>query len=449
MIRKFFKFYLILLLILIFTSLYGSLLKHHYSGGKKHPNLQRFAVNLAQIPNTAEDIINNILKGKNLDPNKPGTLAKHKDKIRFKQFIPNKRNALLILPRYDHSLNRSVIDLVDLNNFEIIHTYSHDVNAMHNQITNRDEFKEVFKDDVPIRFEYRHPLLLEDGSIVSDSDYSVEFKIGFCSDLIWINDDEKFHHSKMLDHNGDIWVAGQMYPQSKYVLEYKAYDFWDDSIIKIDLNGKILFNKSVTELMIENKLISDANIFENGEDFRFDPIHLNDIEPALEDGKYWKKGDVFLSLRHQSSIIHYRPSDNKVINYIKGPFSQQHDVDIISDKEISIFNNNNSIENNEYSEILIYNFETKKFDKLFNEVLMEENFKTYTAGLSHIFEDGALLVEEQNHGRIILINNKGEKEWEFVNKDKNGDIGFISWSRVIENNSMIKKIKSIIKDKKC
>ena len=139
MIRKIFKFYLILLLILIFTSLYGSLLKHHYSGGKKHPNLQKFALTLAQIPNTAEDIINNILKGKDLNPNKPGILTKHKDKIRFKQFIPNKRNALLVLPRYDHSLNTSVINLVDLNNFEIIHTYSHDVNAMHNLITNRDE----------------------------------------------------------------------------------------------------------------------------------------------------------------------------------------------------------------------------------------------------------------------------------------------------------------------
>ena len=80
---------------------------------------------------------------------------------------------------------------------------------------------------------------------------------------------------------------------------------------------------------------------------------------------------------------------------------------------------------------------------------MEENFKTFTAGLSHIFKDGALMVEEQNHGRILLINNKGEKEWEFINKDKNGDIGFISWSRVIENDSMIKKIKKIIKDKKC
>ena len=59
------------------------------------------------------------------------------------------------------------------------------------------------------------------------------------------------------------------------------------------------------------------------------------------------------------------------------------------------------------------------------------------------------MVEEQNHGRIILLNNKGEKEWEFVNKDKNGDIGRVSWSRVIEDELFIKKFKSMVKNKKC
>ena len=452
MIRKIFKFYLILLLILIFTSLYGSLLKHHYSGGKKHPNLQKFALTLAQIPNTAEDIINNILKGKNLDPNKPGILIKHKDKIRFKQFIPNKRNALLVLPRYDHSLNRSVIDLVDLNNFEIIHTYSHDINAMHDQITNRDEFEKVFKDDVPIRFEYRHPLLLEDGSIVSDSDYSVEFKIGFCSNLIWINDDEKFHHSKMLDHNGDIWVAGQMYPQSRYVLEYKAYDFWDDSIIKIDLNGNILFNKSVTELMIENNLIRDGNIFENGEDFRFDPIHLNDIEPALEDSKYWKKGDVFLSLRHQSSIIHYRPSDNKVINYIEGPFSQQHDVDIISDKEISIFNNNakefidgNAVDGN--SEVLIYDFRKNEYSSYLSESLIKNDIQTPNQGRSEILPNGDLFIEETYYSRTLYFNADGSIRWTHINRSDDGKVYPIGWSRILYTKEEIQSVKNLIENK--
>ena len=40
----------------------------------------------------------------------------------------------------------------------------------------------------------------------------------------------------------------------------------------------------------------------------------------------WKKGDLFISIRNQSALIHYRPETNKVINYIKGPFYMQHDI---------------------------------------------------------------------------------------------------------------------------
>ena len=38
------------------------------------------------------------------------------------------------------------------------------------------------------------------------------------------------------------------------------------------------------------------------------------------------------------------------------------------------------------------------------------------------------MVEEQNHGRIILLNSEGNKEWEFVTKI-NGDISYVTWSR--------------------
>ena len=124
-------------------------------------------------------------------------------------------------------------------------------------------------------------------------------------------------------------------------------------------------------------------------------------------------------------------------------------MDIISDKEISIFNNNNSFINNQYSEVLIYNFETRVFKKIFDNELKKENFKTSTQGLSHILNDGSLMVEEQNHGRIILFNNKGQKEWEFVNKDTNGNIGFVSWSRIIEDKLFIEKFTSLVENKKC
>lgn len=435
-----FSVFLKILLFVIWTALYGSLLKHHYEGGDNLQSVQKIAVTIAEIPRTAEELIKNIKKGKKI--NKPPILTKHKDKKKFEQFIENKRNALLVLPKYDHSLNRSIVDIIDLNNFEIIHTYKHNINEMNDQVMNINEFQRLKIDNAPIRFVYQHPLLFEDGSLTGVG--GPAYKIDFCSNLKWINDEERFHHSQMLDYEGNIWVGGEMNPKSKYVKEYSVKNFIDDSIIKINTDGKILFNKSVTEILIENNL-DDENIFHSG----FDPIHLNDIEPVFNNTEYWKKGDVFISIRHQSAIIHYRPSSNEVINYLTGPFAQQHDVDIISDKEISIFNNNNVFVDNKHSEVVIYNFETKKFRKLFNEQLQKKNFKTVSEGLSHVFKDGALLVDESNHARIILLNNKGETEWEFVNKNENGDIGFVSWSRVIEDEIFIEKFKSLVKNKKC
>jgi hypothetical protein len=443
--KKFtFRIFLLILLFVIWSALFGSLIKHHYEDGENFQFLQKIAVSITMIPNTAEDMIKLIIEGKNPNLNKLPILTKHKDKKRFEQFIENKRNVLLVLPRYDHSLNRSVVDIIDLNNFEVIHTYKHDIDEMNNQVTNIKEFPRLKIDKSPLRFFYEHPVLFEDGSLISI--YGPAFKIDFCSNLQWINDEEIFHHSKMLDHDGNIWVGGRMNPKSQYIKKYLTYkDFIDDSIIKINTDGKILFNKSVIGILIENNLFDENIINRNGNE----PIHLNDIEPAFTDTEYWKQGDVFLSLRHQSAIIHYRPSTNKVINVITGPFAQQHDVDIISDKEVSIFDNNNFFVDNEYSEVVIYNFETKKFRKLFNNQLQKENFKTHSQGLSHIFKDSSLMVEEQNHGRIILFNNKGEKEWEFVNKDKNGDIGIVSWSRAIEDELFIEKFKSLVKNKEC
>jgi len=446
MFKKFFTYsvFLVIFLSIVGSILFGSLLRHHYMGGESVQSLQNIAVFFAEIPSKAKDIINY----RSFNLNKLTPLTKHKDKIRFEQFIPNKRNALLVLPRYDHSLSRSVVDVVDLNNFEVIHTYKHNIPEMNAKIQNTEEFPELKISYSPIRFRYFHPLILKDGSLIGIND-GPSYKIDFCSNLKWINDEERFHHSQNIDHEGNIWVGGSMNPVSKYVKKYSLKDYQDHSIIKINVDGKILYNKSITEILIENNIVSDNFALNSYLTEEKDPIHLNDIEPALSDTEYWKQGDVFISLRNQSSIVHYRPSTNKVINYITGPFARQHDVDIISDKEISIFNNNNFVVDNEHSEVVIYNFETDEFRKLFNDQLQKNNFKTESEGLSHIFNDGALMVEEQNHGRILLFNNNGEKEWEFVNKDKNGDIGIVSWSRIIEDKLFIEKFKSLVESRKC
>ena len=421
--------FLAILLSVIITILFGGLIKYHFDGGQKYKLLRKMSLLVAQFPMT----INKMIRSKSLNPSKPPILKKHKNKKRFEQFIQNKRDSLLVLPRYDHAFGKPVVDVISLINFEKIHTYKQEVSSKTgNKIKN---------------FEYYHPLILDDGSLISEGTNTPLFKIDVNSNLKWINDEVVFQHSKILDHENNIWIPGRLKSYSKYVREfqYPIKDFRDDAIIKINSEGKILFKKSVIEILIENK---KGDMINKLKKTVTDPIHLNCIEPAFVDTEYWKKGDLFLSLKHHSAIVLFRPSTNKVINYITGPFAQQHDVDIISEKEISIFNNNNFFLENENSEVLIYNFQTNKFKKIFKEQLQRENFKTYSSGMSQLLSDGALMVEEENHGRIILFNKMGQKEWEFVNKDENEHIGEVNWSRIIEDKSFIQKFRSLVENKK-
>ena len=431
------------LLLIFFVSIIfiAGVLRDAYLLKNKSPELLRnFFVGVSEIPKSVYRVSRHFIK----DTNKPPILNRHKKKEKLKYFLNFKRNALLVLPRYDHHLSRSIVEIIDLYDFKVLHTYKHDIDEMNKKVQNIKEFPRINIDNAPIRFRYMHPVILKDGSLISDSSGPL-FKIDLCSNLLWINDEEVFHHSKELNHENDIWSVGYLNPTSRLMKNIIFKDVNDDAIIKINTDGKIIYKKSVNEILIENKKGDMVNRL----GLNNDPIHINDIEPALFNSKYWNKGDVFISSRFLSAIIHFRPSTNEVINFLTGPFSQQHDIDIISDKEISIFNNNNFISHEEYSEIIIYNFEKKEYKKMFNDQLLKENFKTYSEGLSHIFEDGSLIVEEQNHGRLILFNKEGYKEWEFVNKDINGDIGITHWIRVIEDELFIEKFKTLVENKKC
>lgn len=433
--------FLLVLKFFLFVIFFGSVLRHHYLGGTSLKSVQDIFVFIAEIPHNIKnpayyEIVN-----------RPNNLLRHQIKPKYKRFKNDKIEALIVLPRYVGHLNRAIVEVRDLQNFELLHTYSHDINKMWSQVDDsRPEHKRLNIDHQEIRFEYRHPIILNDGSLIASSEYSPLFKLDLCSNLLWINDEERFHHSKMIDHNGNIWVSAQLFPYSQLVSKYmKQYGFRDDSISLISPQGKILFNKSVSSILVENGIVSEDSLFLNN-----DPVHLNDIEPILEDGKFWRKGDLFLSLRSLNMIILYRPSNNKVIEMIKGPFYMQHDVDILDNERIIFFNNNNSVLNDKKtSQIMIYDFESKNFTKLIQDSLNKDKVKTTTQGLIEVLKDGSIIVEENNDARLIHYNTNGQKIWEYVNKDDNNEIYFISWSRVIEDKNHIKSLKEMIKDKKC
>ena len=212
MFKNFFnyRFFLTIFLLLVVAIGFGSVVKYHYEGGEKYQILQKAIVTISSVPINLRVMI----KNRSLNLDLPKKLQKHKDKKKFEQFIAKNRNALLVLSRYDHSLKRSIVDIIDLNNFETIHSYNYDIAEINERVDNVDEFPRLKIDLSPERVTVLHPLLFADGSLTSH--YGPLFKIDFCSNLKWINDEEIFHHSQMLDHEGNIWVAGKFNPKSKY-----------------------------------------------------------------------------------------------------------------------------------------------------------------------------------------------------------------------------------------
>lgn len=443
--------YLVVVLSIIFAIIFGVLVRQELVGYQKFGVISKSALFLAEIPYNLKRIYSTFTNPDSYEFTRIN--ARYVNKPRFKKYTSTNRNELLLLARYSSELQRNVVEIVDLNDFSVLHTFNPDINQINSKTdTSRAEFKNLLRDKKPKRYFFWNPLITGDGDLIFHSD-SPLVKIDFCGNLLWVNDEDAFHHSNNIDHEGNYWAPSRMFPFSvdKELVGEEFNNYQDDAITKISSDGKILYQKSVSEILINNGykylLFSQHN-------YPADRIHLNDIEPVLSDGLYWKQGDVFLSLRHLSMVIHYRPSSNKIINMLTGEFYNQHDVDIISNKEISIFNNNVLWTNKgrrilSNSEVLVYNFETKEYYQKFSKSMQSNQVITVDHGLSEILMDGSMLVEEWDQGRILMFDSNGDLEWEFVNKDKSGKIYYMWWSRLIDNDEISLKLRQKIKNTTC
>ncbi len=365
------------------------------------------------------------------------------------------KEAYMLLSRYDGDLEESIVEIIDLRNFETLHTWNPDIDKIHSSIdTENPEFKNLRRDKNNFIYLINHPFITDDGGLIFQS-ASPLLKIDSCSDLVWMNSEERFHHSLEKDFEGNFWVPTHIYPYSidKKIVGIDEDNYLDDGITKISPKGETLYKKSVAEIFIENKL--DYLLFSVGDmGFDYDPIHLNDIHPVLKDGPYWKRGDIFLSLRHQSMIILFRPSTNKIIWLDTGSFYHQHDVDILDDQRISIFNNNskdffNGDQVDGYNEVLIYNFESQKYEKYLNNSLIENEVKTIKNGKSQILPNDDLIIEEFEAGRILYFNSDGSLRWQFINSSSEKNIYTIGWSRVLYDKKDIDKVNRLRKTGSC
>lgn len=442
--------YLAILLSILFAISFGILVRQELVGSIKVGWVSKTALFLSEIPVYLKALSSDLI------------LEDRFPLLDGFNGTPNSYESYLLLSRYDGNLKEGLVELIDLTNFRILHTWNPDIDAFNNLIDKVDEFKYLNRDNNNYRSILRHPLLDKDGNLFFKRT-SQFIKISSCSNLIFQNTHDLFHHSIERDYEGNIWVPSHMYPQSlpfekvgrkipnaaNKSLFGNGGGYKDDAIVKLSPEGDILYEKSVSKIFIENGL--EYLLFSLGERyFDNDPIHLNDIQPVLGDGEFWKKGDLFLSLRHQSMILLYRPSTNKIIWKGAGPFFHQHDIDIIDDNRISIFNNNSKAFINGdivdgLNNIIIYDFNKNIYSFYLPESFQKHDVRTITEGTSQILQNGDLFIEETNYARTLYFNEDGSLRWTHLNRGDDGNVYMVSWSRILYSKKDINNVNQFLK----
>ena len=113
--------YLILLLGIVFTVFFGALIRHELIGGKIFKNY-----GLGWIPETALFIAEIPSNFKRL------TINDNVVEDRFSHLsgfngAPNSEESYLLLSRYDGHHNEGMVELIDLTNFKVLHTWNPDI----------------------------------------------------------------------------------------------------------------------------------------------------------------------------------------------------------------------------------------------------------------------------------------------------------------------------------
>ncbi|MDB5130960.1 MAG: Arylsulfotransferase [Mucilaginibacter sp.] len=344
----------------------------------------------------------------------------------------------VLVSTYDKRFGQSIVKLVRLYDQTTIHQWVPDFDMIKKAMQYKSKF---WHDANKLSILLRHPLLANDGSIIfNNGRLSPLIKINEDSKLIWVANGA-FHHSLEYDADGNIW-SPSVIAHSRF-LSNLLNDYRDGAIAEISPNGKLLFEKSIGEILLENgyrTLLLGTGIYEH------DLLHVNDIQPALTSTKYWMKGDLLISIRYKSTVLLYRPSINKIVWLKTGPWINQHDVDFIDSTRIGIFGNNTIRlnENNErlidgYNEEYVYNFKTNKTETPYTEFLKKAKVSTLGEGRSDILPNGDLFIEETDKNRLLRGNTKNTI-WQFVNCIDQHSVNALSWCRFISKEDF-KKLK--------
>ena len=324
----------------------------------------------------------------------------------------------LLLSRNDGDRQIGIVELIDLARREIIHEWRPDL----------DRTGALADLEPPFRM---FPYAIEDGSLLFlDRGHLV--MLNGCSQVQWVLARPRFHHSIERDADGHFWVPYRVDPP---LAPGAGPGFREDGMARISRDGRILSLVPLSRALIAG---GHGHLLYAMDRPLNDPMHMNDIQPVLEDGAVWRRGDLFVSLRSRSVVLLYRPSSDEVVWIASGPWMHQHDVNIVGPHEISVFSNNAARLGNGRREVLganevyLYDLVSGAARSPWRDALRRHDVRTTTQGRATVLADGDVFVEETIYGRALRVGADGTLRWSYVNRSGDGLLYHLAWSRYLD-----------------
>ena len=205
--KIFARVFVFLVFFLIISIFFGQSVKNYNNKIEKNI-FDKLSFFIASVPDNFIKIIK-LLKNPGND-----LLALKKNK-QFEDIFALKKNQyyeILLYSRYDGENKKSIIDIIDLSNFKKLHTFNFDFSQVIDMVNqNSQEFKNLPIQNSKNSVRFFHPLVDQDSNILFHSD-SPLIKSNLCGEIIWINNEDNYHHSINVDEKGNYWVPSRIYP---------------------------------------------------------------------------------------------------------------------------------------------------------------------------------------------------------------------------------------------
>lgn len=226
------------------------------------------------------------------------------------------------------------------------------------------------------------------------------------------------HHDFHVDDDGTIWALdGILRDLSEDPLPGLPQDqlILDEIVVKLSPDGEELRRMSVYDAMAKSKYAGE--IFSVDPD-DWDPLHLNQVEPAGEafaaHHDFVDPDDLLLSFRDIDAIAVFDPKTETLDWLARGMWRHQHDLDPMDDGTLLIYDNLGAAGKPGASQIL-------RYDPSSHAVVWSyagrpgEPFFSWIRGSQQPLPNGDVLISDCENGRIIEVTESGDIVWEYLN----------------------------------